>query len=78
MQQFSLYCKPIFDLCIPKKDLANVHSPISTKYLQKRILIFCPGYDILEGSIVLDAAILAGSIVHNIFPKRYEVTVVIS
>jgi hypothetical protein len=70
MQQFNLYCKIFFDLCIPKKDLAKPHSQISNKYLQNRIVIFFPGYDMLEGNIVLDAAILAASLVHNIFPKR--------
>jgi hypothetical protein len=46
----------------------NAHSQISKKYLQNRIIIFW-NCDILRRSIELDAAILAGSIGNNIFPK---------
>ncbi len=31
----------VSDLCFPKKYLAKPHSQISTKYWQKRIIIFC-------------------------------------
>jgi hypothetical protein len=50
-----------------QKRLSQASLP-NIKYLAKKSSNICPGYDILEGNIVLDAAILAGSLVHK-FPK---------
>ncbi len=49
----------IFDLCIPRKDLAKPKAQISTKYLQNRVKMFGPELwsSVENYSTTVDAAI---------------------